>query len=137
MKKISLFVLITTLLTLISCNSIFSADKNLPADVKWQLVELTIDNELNPVPDEHRESVEMFKSDGNHIEILFHGTENEQQKIIGTWSLSGNTITITSNNGDQESATVIELDSSKLVVKTTVEIEGETITGYLTYKKVD
>lgn len=82
-----------------------------------------------------KDFVELF-SGGNYQDVFYYnnGEGCTEDTSTGTWSRSGNSLTITSG-GETNTATIVTLNSSTLKVSITEEFEGLPITAIIVFKR--
>jgi hypothetical protein len=82
-----------------------------------------------------KDFVELF-SGGNYQDV-FHFNEGEacvEDSSTGTWSRSGNSLTITSG-GESNTATIVTLNDTTLKVSITEDLGGVPITAIVVFKR--
>lgn len=75
-----------------------------------------------------------FKEDGTLIEGDYWSSECTLETSTGTYTKSGNKVTITFD-GESSTATIMSVNDSQLKVKTTETWEGVTVTTIIKFKK--
>lgn len=129
MKKMRLtYVLLIALMILSSCSNDDNNDNATEASIigSWNGVSSTFNGENTGIPDN---SIVKFTSD-NKTEFIYEGFGNSGEDITetGSWTLNGNTLTITWTDSDPGLETYIltinELTETSLKWETTITGEG-------------
>lgn len=129
MKKMRLtYVLLIALMILSSCSNDDNNDNATEASIigTWNGVSSTFNGENTGIPDN---SIVKFTSD-NKTEFIYEGFGNSGEDITetGSWTLNGNTLTITWTDSDPGLETYIltinELTETSLKWETTITGEG-------------
>jgi hypothetical protein len=143
MKKLVILFLsvVTSGFLLTSCSS-SDDDESVTINGKWEFYEQGISlggieqlELYEHTPGCEKDFVELFSS-GNYQDVFYFNDGNvcAEESSTGTWSRSGNSLTITSA-GETTIATIVTLNNTTLKISITEDLGGFPITAIVVFKR--